>query len=97
MMRAYTVVGPAVPSPNAANALQPITTVSGVIYNNWGYVVARLCSMLLVLSLPRWTCMRALGIQIQDPLPTYTYATLPCAARYSVLSNNTLLRLPPRF
>lgn len=42
MMRAYTVVGGAgqdnMPVLNPSTTLQPITTVSGVIYNNWGCV-----------------------------------------------------------
>lgn len=43
MMRAYSVVAPP-GSPNAASTLQPITTVAGVICNNWGYSDPRLAT-----------------------------------------------------
>lgn len=39
-MRAYTIVDPTTqPVPNAASTLQPITTISGVIYNNYACVL----------------------------------------------------------
>ena len=55
-MRAYTIVDPTTqPVPNAASTLQPITTISGVIYNNYACVL-RLHWLLLCLCFPIEGC-----------------------------------------